>query len=100
MFCGRKCSHLNFSFQQAMVEGTRQRRWLIQYATSGQVTGSIPDEIEFLNLHKSSSRTIALELTQPLTEKSARNIPLGEGGSNALPAPKDDNLTAICEPIV
>jgi hypothetical protein len=39
---------------------------------------------------------MALELTQPLTEMSTRNLP---GGKGRL-AHKDDNLTAICEPIV
>jgi hypothetical protein len=39
---------------------------------------------------------MALGSTQPLTEMSTRNIPGGEG----RPAPKADNLTAICEPIV
>jgi hypothetical protein len=37
-----------------------------------------------------------LESTQPLTEMSTRNLPEGEG----RPARKDDNLTAICEPII
>jgi hypothetical protein len=79
MSWGRKCSHLNFSFQQAIVEGTRLCRWLIQYATSGHVTGSILDEIDFFDWYKSFSRTMALGLTQPLTEMNARNIP-GRGG--------------------
>jgi hypothetical protein len=43
-----------------------------------------------------SSRTMALGLTQPLTEMSTRNIP----GGNGRPARKADNLTAICEPII
>jgi hypothetical protein len=42
-----------------------------------------------------SSRTMALGLTQPLTEMSTSNV-----GSKARPARKADNLTAICEPIV
>jgi hypothetical protein len=33
--------------------------------------------------------------TQPLTEMSTRNLP----GGKRRPAPKADNLTAICEPI-
>jgi hypothetical protein len=36
---------------------------------------------------------MALELTQPLTEVSSRNIP----GSEALPARKADNFTAVFE---
>jgi hypothetical protein len=39
---------------------------------------------------------MALGSTQPLTEMSTRNIPVGEG----RPARKADNLTAICEPTV
>jgi hypothetical protein len=34
--------------------------------------------------------------TQPLIEKSTRDLPWGKG----LPARKADNLTAICEPTV
>jgi hypothetical protein len=39
---------------------------------------------------------MALEFTQALTEMSAMNFPVSKG----LPARKDDNPTAICEPIV
>jgi hypothetical protein len=40
--------------------------------------GSIPDEvIVFFNLPNSSGRTMALGSTQPLTELSTRNLPLG-----------------------
>jgi hypothetical protein len=38
---------------------------------------------------------MALEYTQPLTEKSTRNL-----GDKGRPARKPDNLTAICEAIV
>jgi hypothetical protein len=48
------------------------------------------------NLSNSSSHTLTLRSTQPLTEMSIRNLP----GSNGRPARKVDNLTAICEPIV
>jgi hypothetical protein len=50
----------------------------------------------FLNLPNPSSRTMVLGSTQPLTEMSTRNIPLGKG----RPVRKADSLTAICEPIV
>jgi hypothetical protein len=36
---------------------------------------------------------MSLGSTQPLTEMSARNLP----GGKRRPAPKADNLTAICE---
>jgi hypothetical protein len=52
--------------------------------------------IGFLNWPNPSSRTMALESTQPLTEVSTRNLP----GGKRRPARKADNLTAICEPIV
>jgi hypothetical protein len=62
-----------------------------------KVAASIPYEvIGFFNSANPSSRTIALNLTQPLTEMSARNLPGGKG----RPARKADNLTAICEPNV
>jgi hypothetical protein len=64
--------------------------------TSRKVAVSIPDKvIEFFNLHKPSSPTMALGSTQPLTEMSTRNLPGGKG----RPERKADNLTAICEPI-
>jgi hypothetical protein len=45
---------------------------------------------------KPSSRTMALGSTQPLTEMSTKNLPVGIG----RPARKADNLTAICEAIL
>jgi hypothetical protein len=41
--------------------------------------GSIPGDVNgfFLNLPNPSSRTMALGLTQPLTEMSTRNLPAG-----------------------
>jgi hypothetical protein len=59
--------------------------------------GSIPDEfISFFNSPNPSSRTMALESTQPLTEMRTRNLPGGKG----RPVRKADKLTSICEPIV
>jgi hypothetical protein len=59
------------------------------------MAGLIPEEIiGFFILPNPSSRTMALESTQPL-EMSTRNLPRGKG----RPARKADNLTAICEPI-
>jgi hypothetical protein len=66
-------------------------------ASSRKVAVSIPDEVTiFFNLPNPSSRIMALESTQPLTEMSARNISGGKG----RPARKADNLTAIYESIV
>jgi hypothetical protein len=39
---------------------------------------------------------MALGFTQPVTEMSTRNLPVGKGWTVF----KADNLTAICEPIV
>jgi hypothetical protein len=56
------------------------------------VRGSTPGEvIGFFNWPNHSSRTVALELTQPLTEMSTRNLSGGKG----RPAHNIDNLAAI-----
>jgi hypothetical protein len=52
--------------------------------------------LNFFNLPNPSSRTIALESTQALTEMSTRNL----SGGKERPARKADKFTAICEPIV
>jgi hypothetical protein len=66
--------------------------WLRHCATSQMVVDSIPDEvIGFF----SSSRTMILVLTQPLTEMSTRKLT----GDKGRPARRADNLTAIFEPI-
>jgi hypothetical protein len=50
------------------------------YATSRKNKGSIPDEvIGFVNWPNPSWRTIALGLTQSLTEMNTRNLPGGKG---------------------
>ena len=55
--------------------GMQWRIWLRQCATSWKVVGSIPDGvIGIFHLHNPSGRTMALELTQALTEMSTRNI--------------------------
>jgi hypothetical protein len=57
--------------------------------------GFIPGEITgFFNLPNSSSRTMALGPTQPLTEMNTRNLP----GSKGRLAHKADNFTSICQP--
>jgi hypothetical protein len=64
---------------------------------SGRSPVRVPDEVDFFfNLPKPSIRTMALGSTQPLTEKSTRNLP----GGNKRPAPRADNLAAIYEPNV
>ena len=49
------------------------RGWLRHCATSRKVAGSIPDGVTGI-FHNTSGRTMALGLTQPLTEMSTRNI--------------------------
>jgi hypothetical protein len=52
--------------------------WLRHYATVRKGAGSIPDEaIGFFNLPNSSSGTMVLSSTQPLTGMSIRNLPGG-----------------------
>jgi hypothetical protein len=64
---------------------------------SNDLMGLSPDEVDFFfNLPNPSSCTMALRLTQPLTEMSTRKICGGKG----RPVHKTDNLTAICELIV
>jgi hypothetical protein len=61
--------------------GMRWRSWLRHCAISREISGSIPDGvIEIFRWHNSSSRTMALGLTQPLTEMSTRNILKDKGG--------------------
>ena len=61
-----------------VVEGTRWRSWLRPCATSRKVAGSIPDGvIAIFHRHNPSGHTMALGLTQPLTEMSTRNISWG-----------------------
>jgi hypothetical protein len=55
--------------------------------------------LDFINLPNPSSRSLALESTQSLTEMSTRNVPGWVKGGRRLGG-KADNLTAICEPIV
>jgi len=54
-------------------------------ATSRKVAGSIPDCVsEISDLHIPSGRTMALGLTEPLTEMSTSNIPYGGKGSRCV----------------
>ena len=58
--------------------GMRWRSWLRHCATSWKVAGSIPDGvIGIFHWHNPTGRTIALGLTQPLTEMSTRYVSWG-----------------------
>jgi len=63
---------------------------LLRHCTTS--TGSIPDgAIGIFHSHNPSSHTVALRLTQPLTEMSTRNISWGL----SWPVHRDDNLTTF-----
>jgi hypothetical protein len=47
---------------------------LMQVKESLKVADSRPDEVDFINRPNPSGRTVALGLTQPLTEMSTRNL--------------------------
>jgi hypothetical protein len=62
-------------------DSTRWRSWLRHCATSRKVAGSIPDCVTgIFHWHNTSGRSMALGLTQPLTEMSTRNNSWGKGG--------------------
>jgi hypothetical protein len=85
----------NFLLNGSNNWSTQYRSWLRHYATSGKVAGSIPHKLDyFFSWPNPSSRIMALGSTQPLNQESS-----GREGKGR-PACKDDNLTAICEPIV
>jgi hypothetical protein len=63
---------------------TRWRSWLRHCATSWRVVGSIPDGvIGILHWRNPYGHTVALGLTQPLTETSTRNISWGVKAAGA-----------------
>jgi len=58
--------------------GTRWCIWLRHCATSWRAVGSIPDHVtEIFHWHTPSACTVVLGSSQPLTEKSMRNISWG-----------------------
>ena len=79
-----KRKEVKFKEIQTILGGTRWRIWLRHYATSRKVAGSIPDgDIGIFHWHNPSGRTMALGLTQPLTEMSTRNISWGVKAAGA-----------------
>ena len=74
--------------------GTRWRSWLTHCATSRKVAGSIPDVVTgIFHWHNPSGSSMALGLTQPLTEMSTRNISWGRWSSR--PMHKSHNHTTF-----
>jgi len=60
------------------------RSWLMHWATSRKVAGSIPDVVTGILLrHNPSGRTLALGLTQPLTQKKNQEYFLGVKAAGA-----------------
>ena len=58
-----------------MTRGRRWRRWLRHCTTSLKVAGSIPDDATgIFQWYDPSGCTVALGLTEPLTEMSTRNV--------------------------
>jgi hypothetical protein len=61
---------------------------ILQYTTTTLQAGRSPvrvlDEVDFLNLPNPSSHTMALGLTQPLTEMSTRNLPGGKKAAGLI----------------
>ena len=71
-------SPLEFEIPYETVWGTRCRSCLRHCATSRKVAGSIPKSVTGIShWHNPSDRTLALGLTQLLTEMSTRNISWG-----------------------
>jgi len=73
-----KNQKISFMFITVLPGGTRWHNLLRHCATIRKVAGSIPDSVTgIFHLHNPSGRTMALGLTQPLTEMSTRNISCG-----------------------
>jgi len=70
------CLGVVFIVNTGVSGGTVWRGWLRYCDTSRKVVGSFPDGV-IENFQGYSCRTMALGLTQPLTEVSTRNISLG-----------------------
>ena len=90
------------TYRYFLIWGTRWHSWLRHCITSRKVAGSIPDGvIGIFHQHNPSGRTVALGLTQPLTEMSTRNISWGKGsrciGLTTLP-PSCADCLEIWEP--
>ena len=68
----------------ATIVTTQWRSWLRHCATSWKVAGSIPDDVNgIFHWQIPSGSTMALGLTQPLTEMSTRNISWGVKAAGA-----------------
>jgi hypothetical protein len=69
---------LNLHQYTIHVRGHALAQWLRYCAANRKVAGSIPNGVTgIFHSHNPSGRTMALGLTQPLTEMSTRNISRG-----------------------
>jgi hypothetical protein len=84
------CSLCNIPIQKNSKGGARSSRKCTHFSTCVVCESSLLHWF-FFNLPNPSSRTMALRLTQPLTETCTRNLPVDK----ARPARKTD-LTAVC----
>jgi hypothetical protein len=73
-----KFEHITFDIGAGMMWDAQWHHWLRNYPTSQKVAGLIPDGVTG-NFHgyNPTSRTMALGLTQRLTEMSTKNISWG-----------------------
>jgi hypothetical protein len=71
-------------YSEMSFSGYAVRSWFRHCATSRKVAGSIPDGVIGIFHWHPSGRTMALGLTQLLTEMSTRNITWGGKGGRCL----------------
>jgi len=85
--------HCHFSgYVSVNLGGTRERSWLRPCATSRKVANLIPNDVTgIFHWHNPTGRTMALGLTQRLTEMSTRNISWGY----RWPVHRADSLTTF-----
>jgi hypothetical protein len=70
-----ECRTIQIKVHESIIKNYCKSSWLRHCATSWKVAGSIPDGvIGIFHLHNPSGRTMALRLTQPLTQMSTRKI--------------------------
>jgi hypothetical protein len=82
--CNLQTSTLYITICTKFYRATRWHNWLRHCAASWKVTGSIPGGvIGIFQWHSPYGRTMALGLTQPLTEMSTRNVSLGVKAAGA-----------------
>jgi hypothetical protein len=87
-----------FRLPYMVVGGMPYHSWLRHHGTSQKIAGLIPSEVVgFFNWRNPSSCTMALGLTQPLTEMSIRNLPVGYRVAGALGLQPYCHLWANCQ---